>query len=476
MKMERFEVKGLAQYSYVLSDAGEAVVIDPMRDIDGYLAYAHENGLRITHIMETHIHADYASGAVALAVATGAELALSAYDEGERFSYQMPHRALHDGDAVSFGDVRLQALHTPGHTPEHLAFLQFDLGRSKVEPVAMFSGDFLFVGSLGRPDLLGEQAKLGLARELYRSVQQRIAPLPDGLEIYPGHGAGSLCGAGMGENPETTLGYERRTNPFFGYGEEEFVTKILASVPAMPDYYPRMKELNSVGAAALDSLPQPKALSPEALAAKLADPNVMVLDLRRPEAFGGAHIAGAINIGSEGNLSLWAGWLLDAAKEIVLVNDSGDDEPARRSLLRVGLDRVVGYLDGGIASWVAEGLEFARTTQITVDELDAAVRTGDALVLDVRTDGEWANGAIAGALHIPLGKLPGSLDQLEKERAIAVVCGSGYRSSIAASLLARKGFTHLGSLSGGLAAWQRRHGEAAAPCSSGNRAAIAQEV
>ena len=441
MKMERFEVKGLAQYSYVLSDAREAVVVDPMRDIDGYLAYAHENGLKMTHIVETHIHADYASGAVALAAATGAELALSAYDQGEHFVYQMPHRALRDGDAIAFGKLRLQALHTPGHTPEHLAFVLFDLGRSEAEPVAMFSGDFVFVGSLGRPDLLGEQAKQGLARELYRSVQQRIAHLPDGMEIYPGHGAGSLCGAGMGENAETTLGYERRTNPFFDYGEDEFVTKILASVPAMPEYYPRMKELNSVGAVGVESLAHPKSLTADALAAKLADPKVMVLDLRRPEAFGGAHIAGAINIGAGQNLSLWAGWLLDAAKEIVLVNDSGFDEAAWRSLVRVGLDRVVGYLDGGMPAWLAAGFEFARTTQITVDEVEAAARSGGAQVLDVRSDAEWATGAIAGALHIPLGKLPHAMQQLNKQHAVAVVCGSGYGQASQPAFLRARGLS-----------------------------------
>jgi hydroxyacylglutathione hydrolase len=477
MKIERFEVKGLAQFAYVIADGGEAVIIDPIRDIDTYLRYAQQNGLRITHILETHIHADFAAGSVALATATGAELAFSAYDRSERFVYQMPHRSLADGDSISFGNLRLQALYTPGHTPEHMSFLLFDLSRSATEPLALFSGDFLFVGSLGRPDLLGEAAKIGLAHELYRSVQQRIATLPDALAVYPGHGAGSLCGAGMSESAETTLGYERRTNPFFGYGEDEFVERILASVPAMPDYYPRMKELNAQGAAAFESLAQPKPLTPQEVAAQRSSAAVTILDLRRPEAFGGAHIPGAINIGSGQNLSLWAGWLLDPAAEILVVDDEGLDEEARVALARVGLDRLTGYLAGGMPAWLSSGLAFARTLQTTAAEVDSAAASGRAVILDVRNDSERADGGIAGSQHIALGNLPSSLAQLSKAQPILAVCGSGYRSSIAASLLQRAGFTQVSSLSGGMSAWQLHHGEAAtSACAQQQQPAIVSKV
>jgi hydroxyacylglutathione hydrolase len=454
MKIERFEVPGLAQSSYVVSDAESAIVIDPIRDIDRYLDYAAGGGVRITHIVETHIHADFAAGSVALAEATGAELALSAYDAGEHYRYAMPHRSLATGDSIQFGCLRLEALHTPGHTPEHLSFLLFDLARSGSEPVAMFSGDFLFVGSLGRPDLLGEDAKLGLARELYRSVHQRIAALPDSLQIYPGHGAGSLCGSGMSERSETTLGYERATNPFFRYSEEQFVEKILASVPPMPVYYPRMKQLNAQGAPALRSLPGATPLSVEQVAVLRQRAGVMLVDLRRPEAFGGAHIEGSINIGAGGNVSLWAGWLLDPEHSLVLIGDDGDAEQSRRALVRVGLDRILGYLDHGMAAWIAAGCDFANTAQVSAGEV--ARQRGGALVLDLRTATERLSGSIPGSRHIMLGDLPQSTHLLPKAEPIIAVCGSGYRSSIAASLLARDDFKYVSSMAGGMHAWRHR--------------------
>ena len=454
MKIERFEIPGLAQYSYVISDSGKAAVVDPIRDLDRYLTYAGKLGLRITHILETHIHADFAAGSVALAEATGAELVLSAYDEGERFRYAMPHRAMKDGDAVEIGKLRLEALHSPGHTPEHLSFLLYDLDRSSSEPLALFSGDFLFAGSLGRPDLLGEEAKLGLAHELCRSVQERIAKLHDGVQIYPGHGAGSLCGAGLSERSETTLGYERATNPFFRYSEEEFVRKILDSVPPMPDYYPRMKELNAQGAPVLRVFPGGAALSAAEVANLHSDSAVTLLDLRRPEAFGGAHIAGSINIGAGQNLSLWAGWLLDAASPILLITEEGDNEEARRALVRVGLDQIVGYLDGGMAGWIEAGFEFVRTTQKTVAEVEA--ERGEVVVLDVRSDQERLEGSIPGSQHVMLGQIPRALGGLSKTQAMITVCGTGYRSSIAASLLAREGFNNVSSMDGGMNAWTHR--------------------
>ena len=454
MKIERFEVPGLAQYSYVVSSEGKAAVIDAIRDVDGYIAYAEEQGLKITHIFETHIHADFAAGSTALADATGAELALSGYDEGEHYQYGMPHRSLRDGDAIEIGKVRIEALHTPGHTPEHLSFVVFDLARSTEMPVALFSGDFLFVGSLGRPDLLGEEAKLGLAHELFRSLHERIASLPDGTAVYPGHGAGSFCGAGMSDQAESTLGYERATNRLFRLEEDVFVKEVLASVPAMPEYYPRMKRLNAEGAPVLRAVPGGRSIAPEEAAVLAGQDDVTVLDLRRPEACGGAHIAGAINIGAGQNLSLWAGWLLDSEKRIVLVGDSGDDESARRSLIRVGLDRIEGFVAKGMPGWIEAGLEFARTTQLSTREVEK--RMAESVVLDVRSCGEWKSGHLAGAVHRPLGEFARGFDSLSGDQPILVVCGSGYRSSIAASLLVRNGFRDLGSMDGGMGAWNRQ--------------------
>ena len=453
MKIKQFEVPGLAQYSYVLSSEGKAIVIDPMRDFDRYTEYATEQGVAIKYVTETHIHADFASGALPLAEAVGAELALSSYEQ-EPYHYSMEHYALRGGDALHVGKLRLVALHTPGHTPEHLSFVLFDEERDASQPLALFSGDFLFVGSLGRPDLLGEEVKQALAHELYRSLRKRIASLPDGVQLYPGHGAGSLCGAGMSERPESTLGYERLSQPLFKLEEEAFVREILASVPPMPSYYTRMKELNCKGASSVADLPGKVTLTPARLSALLADESVTVIDLRRPEAFGGAHIPGVLNIGAGQNLSLWAGWMLDPEQRFVLVNDKGDDEASRRSLVRVGLDHIEGFAQKGMPAWIDSGLEFTRTTQLSTKEV--AERKPDTKVLDVRSQKEWSSGHIQGAHHIPLGELKERMQEVGNDAGIIAVCGSGYRSSIAASLLQANGFTRISSMDGGMTAWNQR--------------------
>ena len=468
MKIERFEVPGLAQYAYILSSGGKAVVIDPIRDIEPYLEYARANALTITHILETHIHADFASGATALAHATGAELWLSAHDAGELYEYQFPHHPFGDGDLLTVNGLGIQALHTPGHTPEHLSFLVFDTTRSATVPAALFSGDFLFVGGFGRPDLLGEEAKQQLAAQLYHSAHHAIAGLPDGLEVFPAHGAGSLCGSGMGDQQHTTLGYERAVNPFFTLTQDRFINEILASVPPFPPYYLRMKQLNSDGAPILTALPGDTPLSPAELGTLIATEAITLLDLRRPEAFGGAHIPGSINIGAGQNLSLWAGWLLEPIKPIVLIGDPADLDPARRSLIRVGLDNICGYLSGDIAAWIDAGKELAHIPQCSAHEAHAELAgtslpkvalTGTALtgaaLLDVRSNTEWSDGHIAGAVHIMLGDLPSRLAEVPTTK-LFVLCGSGYRSSIATSILAAHGFHNLVNIDGGMAAWRRQ--------------------
>jgi hydroxyacylglutathione hydrolase len=452
MKIKTFEVPGLAQYSYVVSSGKQAVVIDPVRDIDRYIAYADENDLSIVAVTETHIHADFASGALALAQATGAELAVSGYDDREQYRYSMQHRELHNGDDIRVGTVRLSVLHTPGHTPEHISFLLFDLDRTDSMPAMIFTGDFLFAGSLGRPDLLGDGEKQRLAKELYRSITERIANLPDSVQVYPGHGAGSLCGSGMSERAGSTLGYERAIQPVFHLEQDQFIRTILDSVPPMPAYYPRMKKLNAEGAISIEELPRPKAFSPADFQA--ISPDVTILDLRRPEAFGGAHIPGAINIGAGQNLSLWAGWLLDPAKSILLVGHSEDLEESRRSLLRVGLDGIVGYLTKGMPAWIDAGLDFEGIPQLPSTAVQQ--RDSSTLVLDVRSDGEWRAGHIEGAKHIMLGDLPGKVGEIPRDRPLVTVCGSGYRSSIAASLLQALNYENLSSMAGGMSAWTKR--------------------
>lgn len=454
MHIHQFEIKGLAQYAYLIASDGAAAVIDPIRDFDRYLDCAAEIGAKITHVLETHIHADYASGAAPLAETATAELCLSSYGAGEIYRYVMPHRRLAHGETIAIGKLRLVALHTPGHTPEHLSFALYDTSRAAEEPVALFSGDFLFVGSVGRPDLLGEETKLALARSLYRSAQQRIAHLPDGVLVYPGHGAGSLCGAGMSEHPCSTLGYERGTQPLLQLEEAAFIERILTTLPPTPSYYPRMKRLNAAGACSHRDLTEPVACRPESLLKRVQSEEVQLLDTRRPESFGGAHIPGAVNIGAGTGLAMWAGWLLDPEKPIVIVSETPQElGETALALRRVGLDQVAGYLEGGMPAWLAAGLPFASIPQVSAEQ--AAEKLARWLVLDVRTHSEWNAGHIAGARHIMLGDLPARLAEVPRDPATLIVCGSGYRSSIAASLLQRNGFRNLASMAGGMTAWNR---------------------
>ncbi|HEY8750904.1 MAG TPA: rhodanese-like domain-containing protein [Tepidisphaeraceae bacterium] len=458
MQFERFEVPGLAHYSYLLGSQGKAVVIDPKRDVDTYLKYAEAHGLNITHVLETHIHADYASGARQLAGATNAELWLSGHDRGEDFQYRFAHHHFRDGEELLIGDLRIVALHTPGHTPEHLSFLIYEKSRCG-QPMALLTGDFLFVGSLGRPDLLGDDAKQKLAGELYESVHEKIARLPDGVEIHPAHGAGSLCGAGMSERPQSTLGYERFCNVFMADREKaEFVETVLKSVPEFPDYYRRMKRINSEGAPILDSLPGLKAIPPMEVQEAL-NLNAVIIDLRRPEAFGGAHIPGSFNIGSGQNLSMWAAWVVPYDHPIILAGDDGTNiEEACRALIRVGFDGIRGYLKGGMKAWIEAGLDQAHVPQMGVRELSWQLKQSDKpFVLDVRSPAEWKAGHIEGAVHIPGGSLPNHIDQIPPDLPVHVVCGSGYRSSIATSVLQRAGRRAVINVDGGMGAWNAQH-------------------
>jgi hydroxyacylglutathione hydrolase len=455
MKLKRFEVPGLSHYSYVLGSNGYAVVIDPKRDCDAYLSYAAENGLRISHVLETHIHADYASGALQLAKSAGAELWLSAHDQGEQYEYRLQHHEFRDGEELEIGDLRIVAMHTPGHTPEHLSFLVYEKSRCG-QPMGLFSGDFIFVGSLGRPDLLGSDEKHKLAAALFESVHTKIAGLPDGVELHPAHGAGSLCGSGMAERPQSTLGYERFCNVFMTDREkDDFVGAVLETVPEFPDYYPRMKSINSSGPPLLDGIPGDHPLTPAQFREQLKSRSAVVIDVRRPEAFGGAHIPGSLNIGAGQNLSMWAGWIVPPDHPILLVGDAGVTmEEVRRSLIRVGLDDILGFLKGGMSAWIEAGLEQAHIPQISVTELAERLDTNrQETVLDVRSPGEWKGGHIRGALHIPGGDLPKHLDRVPQQGPVNVICGSGYRSSLATSVLKRAGHQNVVNVVGGMNAW-----------------------
>jgi hydroxyacylglutathione hydrolase len=467
MLFERFEDSGLSQYSYAVGcpAAGALAIIDPRRDIDVYQDFAAENGLEIRDVLETHIHADFASGARALAEATGARIHLSAYDEGERYEVAFPHDETRDGDSIEIGSVRLEALHTPGHTPEHLSFLVYDTTRAAQVPELLLSGDFLFVGSLGRPDLLGEEAKRELAHRLYRSVRDKLTDLPDGLEVHPGHGAGSMCGAGMSARPLSTLGYERAANPYLdpALDEDAFVEKILGSSPPFPPYYRRMKELNAAGPRILVGLPGTEPI-PAVRVRELIDQGHVVVDLRDQLAFGMGHVPGSFGIGVDGSLSTWAAWVVPYDTPILLVPPEGPYatvsdavERAARALVRVGLDDVRGHLAGGFPAWRQAGLPVAETSQIGPRELHERLASGHGpTVLDVRSDGEWGGGHIGGAHHIMGGFLADRLSEVhDGDRPVAVVCGGGYRSTVAASVLERGGFRHVVNVTGGMRAWRQ---------------------
>ncbi|MDX2178812.1 MAG: MBL fold metallo-hydrolase [Bryobacteraceae bacterium] len=432
MTLERFEAPGLAHYSYLIGSDGAAAVIDPQRDFDVYTEFAERRNLRITHILETHIHADFASGATALAAATGAELWLSAHDDGQTYQYAFDHRPFHDGESIRVGYLRLEAFHTQGHTPEHLSFLIYDTRRCG-QPMALMSGDFIFCGSIGRPDLLGDDVKRALAYAMFDSLHWRIAALPDYVELHPGHGAGSLCGAAISDRPRSTLGYERACNIFLNdYDRDSFVKHLLETVPEFPDYYRRMKALNAAGPPVLHGLPGGRKLAsiPE---------GALVVDLRKPEAFAGAHVPGSMNLGAGASFGLWAGWLIPPDKPIVLIADSAD-ESVRRALIRVGLDEIAGWMP--FDAYIASGAPIESTP---------LVREPRGTVIDVRAKGEFALDHIEGAVHIPLGSLARDPSQAPPGD-VTLVCAGGYRASAAQSILGRGAV-----LAGGLAAWRRTH-------------------
>ena len=457
MLLERFEDEGLSHFSYAVGceDQGDVVIVDPRRDIDIYLDFAQTRNLRIVGVLETHIHADFAAGTKTLAEATGADIHVSAYDEGQLYETAFAHTPMREGDAITMGKTRIEALHTPGHTPEHLSFLVYDLARAPKVPQVLLSGDFLFVGSLGRPDLIGDDVKRALAGKLYESVTSKLPPLPDFVEVNPAHGAGSMCGSGMSARPMTTLGFERLANPYLrkGLTRDAFVDEILDQIPPFPPYYKLMKVLNSRGAEPFDTEREIDAIRAREFHA-LIDSGHVVIDLRDQLAFGAGHIPGSFGIGTWGNLSTWAAWVVPYETPILLVGSRNEPfEEAMRSLARVGLDDVRGYLEGGMEKWIAAGYPVTHVRQLTPTEFVEVRRETPMHVVDVRTDDEWKGSHISGARHIMGGKLTEHLAELPRDAPLALVCGSGYRSTVAASVLERAGFEDVVNITGGMAAW-----------------------
>jgi hydroxyacylglutathione hydrolase len=447
---ETVRTDGLAHLSYLIGDrsSGRAAVIDPRRDVDVYLELARQHRLTITHAVETHIHADFVSGSRELAARTGTARIHVSAEGGARYGFA--HQPLYDGARVELGAVTLTAVHTPGHTPEHLAYLATTNGN----PWGFFSGDFLFADSVGRPDLLGAAQTPGLARALFRSLRTALAPLPDAVPLYPAHGAGSPCGANICDR-QSTVGRECRNNPALQFTDEAaFTDWVLRTAPPMPRYYPRMKRINAQGPEVLNGLPAVEWLGPREFRRRLAAGDVQLIDNRTMLGFGGGHIAGAWNIGPRPELSLWAGWMLDPAKPIALVLPRDGDLPeVLRQFLRVGFTDFAGCLRGGMEAWVTAGLPMLGLAQVPVQELNKRLPPRDFQLLDVRTPSEWDAGHLAGARYLFLGDLPARLRGLNPVAPVVVYCASGYRSSLAASLLQASGFRNVRNVPGSYAAW-----------------------
>lgn len=455
MILEAIKSEGLAHYSYMVGDdsAGVAVVIDPRRDIDVYLDLAQKHSVRIVDILETHIHADFVSGSCELAAQTGATIHVGA--EGE---YGFDHHALQDGDEIEVGQYTLQAIHTPGHTPEHICYL-IRGGTAAEKPWGLFSGDTLFAGEVGRPDLLGKGSEEKLARQLFHSLHDKILSLPGDIILYPGHGEGSPCGASIGSRATSTIGYEKRNNPLLQVDDEaEFVQKVMDSLSPAPEYYPRMKKINAAGPEILGDLPRVPALTADAFESARANKTSVVVDAREIEAYGGAHIENAINIALRSSFPIWAGRILQPKDSLLLLlpEDSRLEE-AVRHLIRVGLDNIGGYLRQGMRSWFEAGKPIRHTYQMSIQELKTHVSAEkDSLqIVDVRDDGEWQEDRIPKAIHIFVPDLPEEADRLDREKPVAVYCGSGYRASIAASLLERQGFKEVSNIPGSITAWKQ---------------------
>ncbi len=454
--LERIFTPGLAQVAYLVADdsTGEAALIDPRRDVDVYLTMLNDRELRLTAIIETHVHADFVSGARELGEATGAMVCTPSPSQDDATNRR---RLLGDGDEVAIGQLCLRALSTPGHTPEHLAYLLLDPSAGPA-PVALFSGDALFVGEVGRPDLLGAEQTRALAAELYRTVFDRLALLPDDLVVYPGHTAGSACGKKIGDAPSTTIGQERLFNyAFQARSEASFVETVLRGMPAPPTYYPIVKKINAAGSPLLHDLPQGTPLEPSEVASRQTS-GVLVIDTRSPDAFGEGHIPGAVFAGLGPNFTAWAGWLAPYDRDLVLVLDHEDRlDEATTELRRIGLDCIAGYLAGGMDAWRNAGQPVDTLAQIAVTGLarQLADPASALILLDVRSNDEWNDDHIAGAVHHFAGSIVQGIDPpIDLGAEVAVICGSGYRSSIAAGLLADRGYCHLVQVEGGMTAWR----------------------
>ncbi len=449
--------KTLAQASYFIGcqKAGVAAVIDPKRDVDTYIEIAKQNKMTITHIFETHIHADFLAGSRELAALTDARLYLS--DEGgPGWEYEFPHEGLKDGDVVMVGNLKIEVLHTPGHTPESISFLLTDTPASP-EPVMLFTGDFVFVGDIGRPDLLEKAAGMkgtqGIgASQMYESLKKFNA-LADYIQVWPGHGAGSACGKALGAVPSTTVGYEKKRNWAFNYADDKngFVQYLLSDQPEPPKYFAMMKKLNKVDRPLLTEVPKLKQLNKEEIKDALAK-GIKLIDTRNKTEFAKGFIPGSINIQDNNSFATWAGWFLSYDESFILLAEEDKVEGLTRKLMRIGLDNAAGFIPS-VKIWQESGGQLAKANYISLNEFKTLHQNNGIQVVDLRGATEYNSGHIKGADHVFIGTLLNNLDKVSKEKKVVIHCQGGDRSSIGYSLLAKNGFKNVVNYPGGINEW-----------------------
>lgn len=461
MYFEHIYERGLAQASYFIGCqvTGEAIVIDPKRDIDTYLQAASRQRMKIKHIAETHIHADFLSGSRELAEVTGAKIYLS--DEGgDEWQYQFPHIGLKENDKIKVGNLIFKVLFTPGHTPEHISFLLTDTITSN-EPVMIFTGDFVFVNDAGRPDLLEKAAgvkgtmEIG-ARQMFQSLK-RFKELPDYIQVWPGHGAGSACGKALGAVPSSTVGYEKLVNWALNIDDEtKFVEQLLDGQPEPPKYFAMMKKLNKIGPNVIGKITPPQKLSPEQLKEAI-NKNLYVIDTRKKHLFANKHLAGSINIQDNNSFSTKAGWILKYDEPFVVIASDDRIEGINKKLIRIGLDNMLGYFNS--IDTLQNDFKFNKLNLISVEEIKKEIDGGligqTSILLDVRNNSEYLEGYIPGAENIFAGYLEDNLSKIPKDKKIIVYCESGDRSSIASSILLRHGFENVYNFAQSMIGWRK---------------------
>ena len=452
MYFKQITVPGLGCNSYVIGCPGarQAVVVDPKRDVQDYMDISRDEGMKITHIIETHVHADHVSGNQELKSRTGADIYYS-----EHAPVAFDHKKLAEGDVIEFGMVKLEILDTPGHTPNSISILVTDKARAD-EPWMILTGDLLFVGSIGRPDLAGEEILEDQVRNLYNSLYEKLKRLPDHLEVYPAHGQGSLCGKGLSAKSSSTLGYERRTQPVLQFsGFNAFHDEIAGAFPVRPKSFTHIIDTNTQGVPLLERCPLEQTLNPDQFE-KIHKQGATIIDTRDTASFGGFHIPGAINIGFEKQMANWIGMVIDPAEHLLLVVDDKEKyDQMTTELHRIGYDNVFGWLSGGMSAWIAHGMPIDSLSPISAQDLKGQLdRREYGHIVDVRTPEERAQGCIRDSTHVPMTDILAKSLDLPKTEEVITVCGTGYRANIVASRLKQDGFTHVHSLAGGLTAWQ----------------------